>query len=242
MTVGESVHINTPSVAGAAIADALVTDGASGTAVRDGAVQRRHGVAAAPAGAPADAPPAGAVDQPADHGARSPASGRTDSDRLNRLRAGVLGANDGIVSTAALILGVAGATGARAPILLAGSVGLLAGAMSMGVGEYVSVSAQRDAERALGHRPDGFVNPVQASVASFVSFVLGAAIPLVGVLISTTAWITVIAVTVALTITGAVSSRLGRAPARRAVIRNVVGGLVAMAVTFGLGSLVGRLF
>jgi len=114
--------------------------------------------------------------------------------------------------------------------------------MSMGVGEYDSVSAQRDAERALGHRPDGFVNPVQASVASFVSFVLGAAIPLVGVLISTTAWITVIAVTVALTITGAVSSRLGRAPARRAVIRNVVGGLVAMAVTFGLGSLVGRLF
>lgn len=118
----------------------------------------------------------------------------------------MLGANDGIVSTAALILGVAGATGARAPILLAGSVGLLAGAMSMGVGEYVSVSAQRDAERALGHRPDGLVNPAQASVASFVSFVLGAAIPLVGVLISTTAWITVI------------------------------------AVTFGLGSLVGRLF
>ncbi len=146
------------------------------------------------------------------------------------------------MSTAALILGVAGATGARAPILLAGSVGLLAGAMSMAVGEYVSVSAQRDAERVLGHHADGLVNPVQAAVASFASFVLGAAIPLSGVLISTTAWVTVIAVTAALTVTGAVSSRLGRAPVRRAVIRNVVGGLVAMAVTFGLGSLVGGLF
>ncbi len=177
-----------------------------------------------------------------DSGVRQRAEDRTESDRLNRLRAGVLGANDGIVSTAALILGVAGATGARAAILLAGSVGLLAGAMSMAVGEYVSVSAQRDAERVLGHHPDALVNPVQAAVASFAAFVLGAAIPLSGVLISTTAWVTVIAVTAALTVTGAVSSRLGRAPVRRAVIRNVVGGLVAMAVTFGLGNLVGGLF
>jgi len=69
--------------------------------------------------------------------------------RLNWLRAGVLGANDGIVSTAALVVGVAGATSATAPILTAGVAGLLAGAVSMALGEYVSVSSQRDAERSL---------------------------------------------------------------------------------------------
>src|SRR4051812_18833270 len=71
------------------------------------------------------------------------------SGRLNWLRAGVLGANDGIVSTAAIVLGMAGATAERGPILLAGVIGLLAGAMSMAAGEYVSVSTQRDTERAL---------------------------------------------------------------------------------------------
>jgi VIT1/CCC1 family predicted Fe2+/Mn2+ transporter len=69
--------------------------------------------------------------------------------RLNWLRAGVLGANDGIVSTAGLVVGVAGATTERAPILTAGLAGLVAGAVSMALGEYVSVSSQRDTERAL---------------------------------------------------------------------------------------------
>lgn len=69
--------------------------------------------------------------------------------RLNWLRAAVLGANDGIVSTAGVIVGVAGATTSRAPILTAGLAALVAGALSMGVGEYVSVSTQRDTERAL---------------------------------------------------------------------------------------------
>jgi vacuolar iron transporter family protein len=68
--------------------------------------------------------------------------------RLNRLRAGVLGANDGIVSTAGLVVGVAGATVERAPIATAGVAGLVAGAVSMALGEYVSVSSQRDSERA----------------------------------------------------------------------------------------------
>lgn len=67
---------------------------------------------------------------------------------LNKLRAAVLGANDGIVSTASLIFGVAGATNDRHAILIAGMAGLFAGALSMGVGEYVSVSTQRDTERA----------------------------------------------------------------------------------------------
>ena len=71
------------------------------------------------------------------------------ASRLNWLRAGVLGANDGIVSTSGLVLGVAGATQSRGAILTAGVAGLVAGAVSMALGEYVSVSSQRDSERAL---------------------------------------------------------------------------------------------
>jgi len=71
------------------------------------------------------------------------------ANRLNWLRAGVLGANDGIVSTAGLVMGVAGATDDRPTILIAGLAGLVAGALSMGAGEYVSVSTQRDSEKAL---------------------------------------------------------------------------------------------
>jgi VIT1/CCC1 family predicted Fe2+/Mn2+ transporter len=71
------------------------------------------------------------------------------ASRLNWLRAGVLGANDGIVSVAAIVVGVAGATSAVAPILTAGVAGLVGGAISMAVGEYVSVSSQRDSQRAL---------------------------------------------------------------------------------------------
>ncbi|MFF3857966.1 VIT family protein [Streptomyces sp. NPDC002209] len=70
------------------------------------------------------------------------------STRLNWLRAGVLGANDGIISTAGLVVGVAGATTSRGSILAAGVAGLLAGSLSMAAGEYVSVSSQRDSERA----------------------------------------------------------------------------------------------
>src|SRR5262245_8553993 len=72
--------------------------------------------------------------------------------RLNWLRAGVLGANDGIVSTAGIVVGVAGATDDKTAILIAGVAGLVAGAMSMAAGEFVSVSTQRDSERALLHK------------------------------------------------------------------------------------------
>lgn len=71
------------------------------------------------------------------------------SQRLNWLRAGVLGANDGIVSVASLVVGVAGATTDNAALLIAGLAGLVGGAISMALGEYVSVSSQRDSERAL---------------------------------------------------------------------------------------------
>ena len=207
----------------------------------------------------------------------------------------MLGANDGIVSTAAIVLGVAGATDERGPIILAGLVGLMAGAMSMAAGEYVSVSTQRDTERAvldierrelaetpeeelaelaaiyaakgldedlarkvavqltakdalgahaeaeLGLDPDGLTNPWHAALASFVSFVVGALIPLLGVVVSSQAWVTVVAVVIALAITGSVSARLGQAPVARAVARNIAGGLLAMVVTYLLGGLVGGL-
>lgn len=215
--------------------------------------------------------------------------------RLNWLRAGVLGANDGIVSTAAIVLGVAGATDDRGSIVLAGLVGMMAGAMSMAAGEYVSVSTQRDTERAvldrerrelaetpeeeleelaglyeakgidpdlalqvaeqltakdalrahaeaeLGLDPDDLTNPWHAAGASFLSFLVGASIPLLGVVITPAAWITVVAVAIALAITGSVSARLGSAPVPRALARNVAGGLLAMAVTYLLGTVAGGL-
>ncbi len=216
--------------------------------------------------------------------------------RLNWLRAGVLGANDGIVSTAGLVIGVAAATTSRSAILTAGLAGLVAGAMSMAVGEYVSVSTQRDAERALiakerweletdpdleleeltalyaakglthdvahavavqlterdalaahaeielGIDPDDLTNPTHAAFASFVAFTLGSLLPLIAVLNPSVSWrlpITVVAVLAALVGTGALSARLGRAPMRRAIIRVMAGGTLAMAVTYGIGSLVG---
>jgi len=216
--------------------------------------------------------------------------------RLNWLRAGVLGANDGIVSTAGLVIGVAAATTARAPVLTAGLAGLAAGAMSMAVGEYVSVSTQRDSERALiakevreldeepeaelaelagiyaakglspdlalevatqltahdalgahaeaelGIDPHNFTNPWHAARASMVAFTVGALLPLVAILMPPVAWrvpVTVVAVVLALAFTGLVSARLGSSDAKRATVRVVVGGLLAMAVTYGIGVLVG---
>ena len=201
----------------------------------------------------------------------------------------------GIVSTAAIVLGVSGATDNRGSIVLSGLIGMMAGAMSMAAGEYVSVSTQRDTEQAvldrerrelaetpqeeldeltgmyqakgiepalarevaeqltakdalrahaeveLGLNPDELTNPWQAAAASFVAFLVGAAVPLLGVVVAPAAWITVVAVAVALAVTGSVSARLGSAPVPRAVLRNVAGGLLAMGVTYLLGTLAGGL-
>src|ERR1700712_4844498 len=200
---------------------------------------------------------------------------------LNRLRASVLGANDGIVSVAGIVMGFAGATSDRHLIFLGGMAGLVAGALSMATGEYVSVSTQRDTERALiakesrelveepeeelakltemyrqkglseelarqvadeltGHDalrahldielgidPDQLVNPWQAARASMVSFTLGALLPLLTILLfppGGRAVVTVLAVALALAGTGLASARIGGAPFRPAVMRNVVGG------------------
>jgi VIT1/CCC1 family predicted Fe2+/Mn2+ transporter len=216
--------------------------------------------------------------------------------RLNWLRAGVLGANDGVVSTASIVLGVAGATTSVPQIVTAGLAGLFAGALSMAAGEYVSVSSQRDAERALldqerrelrdmpefelnelaeiyegkgltpelarqvaeqltekdaltAHAeaelkidPDELTSPWQAAVASFISFTVGSLFPLLAYLIPSgdlRVSITVATAAAALALTGSLSARLGGAPRLPAVIRNVAGGIVAMAVTYGIGHLVG---
>jgi vacuolar iron transporter family protein len=218
------------------------------------------------------------------------------ADRLNWLRAGVLGANDGIVSVAGITVGVAAATGNRATIFVAGLAGLLAGAFSMAAGEYVSVSTQRDTEKALLDKerwelrsvpdteldelagiyeakgispglarqvaveltehdalrahadaelhidPDNLMNPWQAAFASFAAFTVGALLPLVAILAPPTSLrvpICSVAVVAALALTGTVSARLGGSGTRRAALRTVAGGALAMAVTYAVGSLVG---
>ncbi|SFB14362.1 VIT1/CCC1 transporter family protein [Cellulomonas marina] len=182
--------------------------------------------------------------------ARTPV--RTAAD-LNRLRAAVLGANDGVVSVAAAVLGVAGAAPAAHVLVVAGVAVLVGGALSMAAGEYVSVSSQRDAERAAAAAgatradrtldDEEHVNPWQAALASCAAFTVGGLVPLLAVLVAPAGAlrlpVTVVAVVAALVLTGVLSARFGGAPVVRAVLRNVLGGGVAMAVTYGVGTLVG---
>ena len=91
------------------------------------------------------------------------------ASRLNWLRAGVLGANDGIVSVAAVVVGVAGVTTDSMPILIAGLAAVIGGAISMALGEYVSVSSQTDSQRALGIEEEEVVSPWHAAIASAVA-------------------------------------------------------------------------
>jgi VIT1/CCC1 family predicted Fe2+/Mn2+ transporter len=180
--------------------------------------------------------------RPADAPARP-----VSSASLNQLRAGVLGANDGVVSIAATVVGVAGAAASPSTIALAGGAALVAGALSMAAGEYASVSSQRDAERvaAAGRSVAGaddeaeFTNPWHAAVASLVAFTLGGLLPLLVVIapwgVAARVPATFAAVVVALVVTGWASSRFTGASGRRSVLRNVVAGSIAMAVTYGLG-------
>ena len=163
--------------------------------------------------------------------------------RLNWIRAAVLGANDGIVSVAGVVMGVA-ATGAKPEtVLIAGVAAVVAGAISMGGGEYVSVSAQRDSEISFG-RSRGQINarPWSAAWSSFVAFSAGAILPLIAI---TGPWepiripLTVGAVVAALALTGWWAAWVGKASIWKSVFRNVSISVLTMGISYLIGSLLG---
>jgi len=216
--------------------------------------------------------------------------------RIGWLRAAVLGANDGIVSTASLIVGVAASAAATSDVLVAGVAGLVAGAMSMAAGEYVSVSSQADTERAdlaretieiatdpvmeheelaaiyekrgvsadlarqvadqlmakdalgahahdeLGISEITTARPIQAAFTSAATFSVGAALPLLMVVVAPASLLVPI-VSVAsllfLALLGAIAARTGGSNIWKATFRVTFWGALAMAITAGIGSLVG---
>ena len=221
---------------------------------------------------------------------------RHRTHRIGWLRAAVLGANDGIVSTASLVLGVAAAGGSLKSILIAGVAGLVAGAMSMAAGEYVSVSSQADTERAdldrerkeladhpkqehremtaiyvgrgldtglasnvatqlmahdalgahgrdeLGISDTSTAKPVQAAMASAVTFSVGAALLLLIVLlvpVSALMWAVSGSSLLFLTLLGSLAARVGGASVMTAAARVTFWGALAMALTAGVGALFG---
>ncbi len=168
---------------------------------------------------------------------------RTLERKLNWLRAAVLGANDGIVSIAGLVMGVAGAGADSPTILLAGVAALVAGAISMGGGEYVSVSSQRDAEVAAGRSKEEVnAHPWGAAWSSFVAFTAGAILPLIAI---TGPWVsvreiaTVVSVIVALALTGWWAAWAGGSPIAKSVVRNVAISILTMGISYGIGALLG---
>lgn len=217
------------------------------------------------------------------------------SNRNHWLRAAVLGANDGLISTASLLVGVAAANPSHQTLLLTGVAALTAGALSMAAGEYISVSSQADTEKAdlkkelyeLTHNAErelieltkiyetrgldhtlahqvavaltehdaleahardeigltdlSQAKPIHASIASGLSFIAGALLPIIGIMIlpeSTLVWSLATVTLIGLTLLGLVSARLGGAPIVPATTRVVVWGVLAMLAT----SLIGRLF
>jgi VIT1/CCC1 family predicted Fe2+/Mn2+ transporter len=217
--------------------------------------------------------------------------------RIGWLRAAVLGANDGIVSTASLIVGVAAAATAKGDVLLAGTAGLVAGAMSMAAGEYVSVSSQSDTEHAdlarereelradpageeremaaiyvkrgldpelakrvarelmaknalaahardeLGMSQIATARPIQAALTSALTFSVGAAMPLLAVVASPAPYV-VTNVTASsliyLAVLGAIGAKTGGANIVKATVRVAFWGAFAMAVTAGIGLIIGK--
>jgi vacuolar iron transporter family protein len=216
--------------------------------------------------------------------------------RLNWLRAGVLGANDGIVSVAAIVVGVAGATTDLGTLLTATLAAVIGGAISMALGEYVSVSSSSDSQKALiaketwelktmpeeelaelaaiyeakgvspstarqvakelterdalgahleaelGIDKDEVASPWHAAIASFFAFVAGAALPALAILLPPEGMrvpVAFAATLVALALTGGLGAYLGSAPIFRAIVRVVLGGLLALLATFLIGTWLG---
>ncbi|TCR76646.1 VIT family protein [Rhizobium sp. BK376] len=216
--------------------------------------------------------------------------------RIGWLRAAVLGANDGIVSTASLIMGVASASAGTSQVLIAGVAGLVAGAMSMAAGEFVSVSSQADTEKAdlarergelltqpeaeleeltdiyvgrglthdlarkvaeqltaknaleahsrdeLGIAEHMAARPIEAALTSAVTFAVGAALPLLVVILSspqTAVYAVAIASLISLALLGAIGAKAGGASILKASARVTFWGVFAMALTAGIGALLG---
>ena len=214
------------------------------------------------------------------------------AERLNILRAGVLGANDGIISIAGVVIGVASATSNIWFILISALSAIFAGAFSMAGGEYVSVSTQKDTEEAavakeqalLDRSPESareslyqtflsqgdceteaevkvnqafsknpikvlveekygvdmeeITNPWHAAVSSFLSFSVGSLPPTLAILLFPDPYripITAVVVALTLILTGYVSAKLGKAPVKQAMLRNLAVGLLTMLVTFLVG-------
>ncbi len=163
--------------------------------------------------------------------------------RLNWLRAAVLGANDGVVSVAGVVMGVAAAGSDSTAVLVAGIAALVAGAISMGGGEYVSVSSQRDAEIAHGRTKDQVnARPWSAALSSFIAFTAGAILPLVAI---TGPWqnlsipATVASVLLALGFTGWWAAWAGKTPVLRSIIRNVAISALTMGISYAIGAVLG---
>ena len=218
-------------------------------------------------------------------------------ERIGWLRAAVLGANDGIISTASLILGVASAATAPGEALIAGVAGLAAGAMSMAAGEYVSVSSQSDTENAdlaretaelvsqpaaeldelaqiyvgrgvepdlardvaaqlmrkdalaahsrdeLGISATTVARPVQAALTSALTFSIGAAAPLLLVVIAPAGWLMPVVGAgslLFLAVLGMVGAKAGGAGILKPTIRVMFWGALAMALTTGIGAVIGK--
>ena len=214
------------------------------------------------------------------------------AERLNILRAGVLGANDGIISIAGVVIGVASATSNIWFILISALSAIFAGAFSMAGGEYVSVSTQKDTEEAaiakeqalLDRSPEAareslyqtflsqgdcetaaevkvnqafsknpikvlveekygvdleeITNPWHAAVSSFLSFSVGSLPPALAIMLFSEPYripVTVVVVALTLLLTGYISAKLGKAPIKQAMLRNLTVGLLTMLVTYVVG-------
>ncbi|EOA36081.1 hypothetical protein CARUB_v10010334mg [Capsella rubella] len=172
------------------------------------------------------------------------------SKRAQWLRAAVLGANDGLVSTASLMMGVGAVKQDVKVMILSGFAGLVAGACSMAIGEFVSVYSQYDIEVAQMKRENGghvekekLPSPMQAAAASALAFSLGAIVPLMAAAFlkdyKVRIGAIVAAVTLALVMFGWLGAVLGKAPVLKSASRVLIGGWLAMGVTFGLTKLIG---
>ncbi|GLJ54883.1 hypothetical protein SUGI_1178530 [Cryptomeria japonica] len=162
------------------------------------------------------------------------------------LRAAVLGANDGLVSTASLMMGVGAVKPDARAMLLSGLAGLVAGACSMAIGEFVSVYTQLDVELSQIKREnpteekeeDGLPNPFQAASASALAFTAGAVVPLLSAAFIESHWVRmgvlVATSSVALAVFGALGGFFGKSPVLKAALRVLFGGWAAMLVTYGI--------